>query len=458
MKLTVIGGCGSRGLMLAKSLAQQAEELGISQVIFMDKDKERIRVIGSMVQEAFVRIAPSVHFRCTDHEEEAVRDAAFVITTIREGKEQSRIIDEKIALKHGVIGQETTGVGGFAMALRSIPALIHYCELIRKYAKPDVMVFNFTNPAGLVTQALRNKGYDFVYGICDAPSGFLRQVSRLYHVKPGQLEVRLIGLNHLSYFTSVKMEGKEILDQILENPALYEKTDMRYFEPQLARHLGCLLNEYLYYFYHREKALDNIQKTGETRGERILRINKTMLQELGKYNASRDFDKMLQIYSHYTYLRESNYMQGETSVVREKESIPMFDLYSEDEGGYAGVALALMRAKVTGKQGEMILCIPNGETIPWMKKSDIIEVSCHISGNGAFPKPGPYQIPESAKELICAVKCYERTAAEAILTQDYYEAVDALMAHPLVSSYSLAKEILNDYLDIYKEYTGGWKR
>ena len=106
-------------------------------------------------------------------------------------KEESRIIDERVALKNGVIGQETTGVGGFAMALRSIPTLTYYCRLIGEYSNPNVMVFNFTNPAGLVTQALRNQGYSFVYGICDAPSGFLRQVAALYDLEYSDLKVQL---------------------------------------------------------------------------------------------------------------------------------------------------------------------------------------------------------------------------------------------------------------------------
>lgn len=455
MKLTVIGGCGSRSLMLAKSLAQQAEELHITDVVFMDIDEERVRIFGSMVQEAFARIAPFVKLSCTTDPKEAVWQADFIITTIRAGKEKSRITDERIALDHGVIGQETTGVGGFGMALRSIPTLLSYCELIKKYANREVMVFNFTNPAGLVTQALRDQGYDFVYGICDAPSGFLRQVAALYGGDVKEFNVRLIGLNHLSYFTSVKKQGKEILPDILKNTDLYAKTDMRYFEPELAQHLGCLLNEYLYYFYYREKALENIQKTGETRGERIETINHKMLVELGRYEAEKDFDKMLEIYSHYTYLRESNYMEGETSVVRDVESIPQFDLYSEDEGGYAGVALALMRARITGQKGEMILCIPNGETLPWLDKNDIIEVACDISKEGAKPKPGDYKLPESVKQLISAVKYYERTAARAIVEHDVVKAADALMMHPLVSSYSLAKEIVKDYFEVYQEYAGG---
>ena len=456
MKLTVIGGCGSRSLMLAKCLAQHAEDLDITDVVFMDIDKERVRVFGSMVREVFSRIAPYVQYLCTTNEKEAVMEADFVITTIRAGKEESRIIDERVALKNGVIGQETTGVGGFAMALRSIPTLIYYCRLIGEYSNPNVMVFNFTNPAGLVTQALRNQGYSFVYGICDAPSGFLRQVAALYDLEYSDLKVQLIGLNHLSYFTSVKKDGREILSEILKDSRLYEHTDMRYFEPKLAQHIGCMLKKYLYYFYYREKALRNIQKIGETRGERIKKINDHMLKELGQYDAARDFDKMLEIYSEHIYMRESNYMQGETSVARDEACIPRFELYTKDEGGYAGVALAFMKAKITGTKGEMILCVPNHGTVDWLEDSDIIEVSCNISKNGATPKKGLYELPECAKQLIRTVKCYERLAAEAIVERNTEKAIDALMINPLVNSYSLAVKLLGEYLEVYKEYTGGW--
>lgn len=457
MKLTVMGGCGSRSLMLAKSLAQQAEELHITEVVFMDTDQERIRILGSMVRQVFLRIAPTVRFLCTPDEREAIEQADFIITTIRAGQEKSRIRDERVALKHGVIGQETTGCGGFAMALRSIPTLLHYCELIKRYGNPGVMVFNFTNPAGLVTQALRDQGYSFVYGICDAPSGFLRQVAALYETDSKEFSVRLAGLNHLSYFTSVKRGERELLPEILENPKLYKQTDMRYFEQGLSRHMGCLLNEYLYYYYYREKALMNIVKTRETRGERIKRINDQMLKELSSYDAAADFDRMLEIYSAYTYERESDYMQGETSVARDETCLPKFDLYTKDQGGYAGVALALMRAKITGEKGEMILCLPNHNTLDWLEKEDVIEVSCEISKEGAKPKPGPYLLPESAKELIRTVKYYERTAAQAIVEKDTKKAVDALMVHPLVNSFSLAQDILKEYLEVYEEYTGGWR-
>lgn len=456
MKLTILGGAGSRSLMLIKSLARQAQELGIDQLIFMDIDEYRLKIFGEMVVKASSLLAPELNTTYTNNAEEALANADFVITTIRVGGEQSRVTDERIALKHGILGQETTGAGGFAMALRSIPILADYCKLIKKVSKPNVMVFNFTNPSGLVTQAMRDLGYDFVYGICDAPSSFLRQVAALYNYNASDLKVKLIGLNHLSYFTSINFNGREILPEILENPGLYTHTDMRYFEPALAQHLGCLLNEYLYYYYYREHAVQNIQHTGKTRGECIAEINRQMLKELECMNVNRDFDRMLEIYTKYTLMREANYMSSESSINRNTESIESFDLYTLDNGGYAGVALAFMRAKITGLKSEMILSVPNNGTLDWLEDNDIIEVSCYISNEGAFPKKVNYNLPESVKQLISNIKYYERNISKAILTKDTNLAIDSLMLHPLINSYSLAKEILNDYLENYKKYTGGW--
>lgn len=458
MKLTILGGAGSRSLMLVKSLARQSSNLGIDQLVFMDIDEYRLKIFGEMVVKASELLAPGLNTTYTSNAKEALTDADFVITTIRVGGEESRVTDEKIALKHGVLGQETTGAGGFAMAMRSIPVLANYCELIRRVAKHDVMVFNFTNPAGLVTQAMRDLGYDFVYGICDAPSGLLRQVAALYKRPVSDFKVNLIGLNHLSYFTGVSLNGTEILPEILQNPELYTMTDMRYFEPALARHIGCLLNEYLYYYYYREHSVENILHAGKTRGECIAEINRQMLKELEGMDVNQEFGRMLEVYEKYTLMRESNYMASESSVKRNKENVPRFNLYTPDDGGYAGVALAFIRAKITGVKSEMVICVPNNGTVGWLENDDVIEVSCDISRDGAIPKKGNYELPESVKQLVSTVKFYERNAVKAILTKDVDLAIDSLMIHPLVNSYSLAKVILNDYIEAYKKYTGGWEK
>ena len=458
MKLTVIGGAGARSPMLIKSLAAEAAPLGLTDLVFMDDDPVRRRAFGPLLEEAARRLQPSVRFAVTGDARAALAGADYVITTIRAGADPSRVTDERVALSRGVIGQETTGAGGFAMALRSIPALIGYCALAKELAAPGFMMFNFTNPAGLVTQALRDLGYDFVYGICDAPSGLLRQVARLYGRQPGEFEAELIGLNHLSYFTSLKLDGNELLPELLDNPALYSSTDMRYFEPELAGHLKCLLNEYLYYYYYREQAEAHMLSASETRGERIAALNRQMVEELIKMDAGRDFDQMLRLYGEITHRREADYMASESAIQRDEASTPRFDLYAPEEGGYAGVALKIIRARITGEASEMSACVPNRGTVPWLEDGDVIEVMCRLGKDGPVPKKPESRLPEGAKALIQTVKYYERTAARAIVQKDWCLARDALAAHPLVNSYSLAEALLNDYLKVYESYTGGWNR
>jgi 6-phospho-beta-glucosidase len=458
MKLTVIGGAGARSPMLLKSLAAQAKPLGLDNLTFMDDDPVRLKAFGPFLTEAAGRLAPGLRFEVTGDERKAIEGADYLITTIRAGQDLSRVTDERVALSHGVIGQETTGAGGFAMALRSISALIQTCELARVLAAPGFLMFNFTNPAGLVTQALRDLGYDFVYGICDAPTGLLRQVARLYNRRPEEFSAELIGLNHLSFFTSLKLDGREVLPELLANPRLYRETDMRYFRPELARHLGCLLNEYLYYYYYREQAEAHMLSAKETRGERIASLNRQMVEELLQMDAGRDFDRMLQLYGEITHRREADYMASESSIQRDEAATPRFDLYAPEEGGYAGVALRIIRARISGEPGEMSACVPNHGTVPWLEDSDVIEVMCALGKDGPVPKKADYRLPEGAKTLIRTVKFYERAAARAIVRKDWLLARDALAAHPLVNSFSLAESLLNEYLNAYQSYTGGWNR
>ena len=180
MKLAVLGGGGIRSMFLAKSITQRAKELNIDEIVFMDTNEEKLNIFGKMAQEVAKRIDSDILFTLTTDAKTAVEDAKYIITTIRVGGDLKRVDDETIALNHNVIGQETTGAAGFSFAMRSVPALAKYCELIKKYSKKDVKVFNFTNPAGVVSQTLRDMGYDFTYGICDAPSGLLHDFAKIY--------------------------------------------------------------------------------------------------------------------------------------------------------------------------------------------------------------------------------------------------------------------------------------
>jgi 6-phospho-beta-glucosidase len=455
MKLTVLGGGGVRSVILARSIVQRAKALGLDHIVFMDINETKLKIFGGMSKKAASLIDPDVKFELTMDPIEAVKDADYVITTIRVGAEEGRIIDERTALRYGVLGQETTGAGGFAMALRSIPVLTEYCGYIRKYAKKDVMVFNFTNPAGLVTQALRDQGFDFAYGVCDAPSGFLRQIAKCYKADAKDFTMECFGLNHLSFYRNIKFKGRDITDELINSEFIYNDTDMRYFEPELVKKTGMLLNEYLYYFYYREKPLANIAAAGVTRGEAIQKINSEMILELSKIDVENDFDTALKIFSEHLYARESSYMANETKIKHEVGDIPVFDIFEKDQGGYAGVALSFIEARKTGRSSEMVLCVPNDGTVDWLRDSDVIEVSCTIGPEGAHPKKIS-ELPEREANLVRNVKLYERLAVQSILTKNKDMAIDALTVHPLVNSYSIARNLVGDYLDAHKKYAGEW--
>jgi len=455
MKITVIGGGGVRSMFLAKSLAQKAVELGFDEIVFMDNDPIKLGIYGKMAKHVAQMLVPGIRFSTTGDAAEAIRGADYIITTIRPGGDEARCRDERAALDRGVLGQETTGAAGFSFAMRTVSALAGYCELAKKYAKPGFRIFNFTNPAGVVSQTLRDMGYDFTYGICDAPSGLLHSIAKLYDADPESVTGECYGLNHLSYFSSIKLDGREIMPELLKDSRIYTQTDMRVFKPDLVDHMGCILNEYLYYFYYRQEAVDHILSAGITRGEMIRDINKQMTAELSRMDIDNDFQGCLKVFEKWYGMREAAYMANETGV-RRPEKEWKFDIFGKDEGGYAGVALKYVTTKLSGKNSEMILCVPNNGAIPELEDTDVVEITCDIKNGELIPHriadPNPM-----AMALIRQMKLYERLASKAIRERSISEAINCLMVHPLINSFSLAKELVMIYIENNKDYITGWK-
>lgn len=447
--MTVIGGGGVRSLFLAKSIASHSRSLGISELCLMDTDPEKLRIFGGLAKACAARLEAGLHCTLTTDPVEAVTDAAYIITTIRVGGDEARVQDERIALDLGILGQETTGAAGFSYAMRSVPVLLEYCRLVKKHARPGAKVFNFTNPAGLVSQALSDAGYDFSYGICDAPSGMLAQFAKLYGCGVEAIRGRCYGLNHLSYFSSIQLDGEEIVPKLIADPKAYAETDLRFFDPGLVRTIGQIPNEYLYYFYYRQEAVDNILRAGKTRGESIAEINREMQRELAPLDIQQDFAAALDIFQNWYGRREDAYMASETGVRRNKPW--KFDLYGKDSGGYAGVALQYIDILQSGGRGQMILCVPNNGAIPQLEDTDVVEVSCDIGPQGVEPHSFS-GIPLRNMELIRRVKVYERLGARAILQKDPTAALDCLMLHPLVNSYSLAEKLCAAYYQHNQAY------
>lgn len=458
MKLTVLGGGGVRSPLLVKTIVNRAKKIGIDEVVFMDNDNEKLRIYGGLAKEIAGIIDNTIRFKLTSDPVEALTDADFIITTLRVGQDRGRILDERIALNHGVLGQETTGTGGFAMAMRSIPALKEYCKLVDKYSKPGALIFNFTNPSGLVTQALRDEGVNNVYGICDGPSEFIKELESLTEVKHEDMSVECFGLNHLSWYRSVKIKGKEIIESLIDDPKLYRKTEMRFFDPELVKSLEMLLNGYLYYYYNREEALENIISSDKTRGETIFDINNNMYDELCSIDIEKEFQRAIKIYLKYYDMREKSYMSIESGSAREEvkgvDEDWMFK--GADDGGYAGVALNFIESYINGNECEMVLSVPNCGSIEGLCDNDVIEISCRI-GKGRVEPVKIGKVPEIQLNLIKQVKLFERLAVESISKRSIEIARQALMVHPLVNSYTLAKKLVNEYIEAHKKYIGEWK-
>ena len=210
MKLAVLGGGGVRSAFLAKSLTLYAKELNIDTIVFMDSNKDKLSIFGEVSKEVSKSINSSINFKTTLSVEEAVEGADYIITTIRVGEDLARIKDETIPLELGILGQETTGAGGFAMAMRSVAVLLEYSKIIEKKANKNAVTFNFTNPAALVTQALSYAGVERNFGICDGPAGQIHEIKQLLgYGENDSFEAECYGLNHLSWFKNFKANGKD---------------------------------------------------------------------------------------------------------------------------------------------------------------------------------------------------------------------------------------------------------
>ncbi|MDK2879480.1 MAG: hypothetical protein PWR06_2196 [Thermoanaerobacteraceae bacterium] len=452
MKLSLIGGGGFRSILFTSSLLKRAEKLGIDEICYMDNDVSKLNTFGLMCIRLIERNGLKIKAFLTDSIDKAADNADYVVTTVRVGGDESRIFDERMALSLGVLGQETTGAGGFAMALRTIPILTEYCEKIFN-ANPDARVFNFTNPSGLVTQALRNSGYDNVVGICDSPQDMIRQIANVLKTNPKNLYVEFYGLNHLSWIKKIELDGRDVIRQIIEDKDTLKKIHaLRAFEPELFQVIECIPNEYLYYYYHRERAINNIVASNKTRGEIVREINSSLMKELSTVNIQENPDRALEIYFKYNGKRSNTYMTVETSQPVHEET----EAKAEDSEGYAGIALDVIESLSCENEHISVLSVPNDGSITGMNDDDVVEITCKIDKKGILPvKIG--EIPLPMLYLMRQIKLFEQLTIRAIREKSKKIAYEALMIHPLVCSYSIAKKLVDGYLDAYEKYTGKWK-
>jgi len=429
-------------------------DLPVDELALYDCSTERQEMMALVTERVLEGSEPRFRLVVTRRAEAAIDGADFVIVSVRVGGQQARAVDERTALEVGCIGQETTGPAGFAYALRSIPVVEEIARLAGRLA-PKAWLINFTNPAGLIAQALHGRSPVPVVGVCDSPQVIAEQIGRAAGVPVDEIDWRYTGLNHLGWVTTARHRGEELLPRLIaDDGALARLVSGQLIPGSLVRHLGMVPNEYCYYYYFRTEALASQQAAGETRGELLARLERELQASLARLDP-RDGEAVIGCYGRYLQAREASYLAIERQRPRDLPVQSFRDLILSGGEGYIGVALkvvaGLCGAPGRGTQRAVLSVVNYGQIVPGLGDEDVVETMCEITPKGIVPLPGPPLPPESVA-LLRTVKCYEWLTAEAALSGSRALAVRALTHHPLVGSFSLAEKLVDAYLLQHRAY------
>lgn len=451
MKITIIGAAGIRTPLILQAILARQDRLGLHELALMDIDGDRLELIGALSYPIEQSPDTKFHILHTTDPSLALKNADFVITTFRVGGIESRVIDERVPLSHGALGQETTGAGGFAMGIRSIPVLLDYVNQMRELC-PDAWLINFANPAGMLTEAvIRQTDWTRVVGICDAPTSMHLVIAGLLGAKPEELYLDYFGLNHLGWIKRIIFRNRDHLPDILDLLKSSSSIPGLSFDPELVLSLGMIPNEYLYYYYDSIQAVSNILRAGESRGEQITKSNLQLLGELREKYDALDFTGMVAAYKAYLNVRGGTYMVTETGKSHNFSNLDPKIIESLSDEGYAGVALNLIEALIGNKPRMQILNVPNRGAIIGMDEQDVVEIPTLVNHDHIQPMVVG-AISEHCMGLIKQIKHFEHLTIEAAVERSYQKALFALTIHPLIRDFATSKAILDEYIAQHGAY------
>jgi alpha-galactosidase/6-phospho-beta-glucosidase family protein len=444
VKMTLLGS-GVRAPFVLRGLATRREELGLDEVVLHDTDPERLELMAALGAHLCEEWGAAFTVRGEGDPRAAIAGARFVFSAIRPGQEGARAVDEEVPLKYGVLGQETTGPGGFAMALRTIPAMLGYARLIEEVA-PDALLVNFTNPVGIVMQALHDHSSVRAVGICDGPISMQRSVAAFLGLPGERVHADYFGLNHCGWIHRVLVDGRDRMPELLDRFEGLQEADeqWRLFDPALVRAIGMLPMEYLYFYYYRDEALAHIRGSGSSRGRQLQALNDALWPVLRTCVDAGDLAGARAAWERAMGERDATYFARERGETVPDEAGEPGDVF--EGAGYEGVATAVMAAAVRRRRVPLILNVPNRGAIGGLGDDDVVEVTCLADEHGAHPI-AQGRMPESALALVAQVKLYERLTVTAAVEGSYDAALGALLVHPLVASFPVAKAIVDGYLE-----------
>jgi 6-phospho-beta-glucosidase len=447
VKIAILGGGGFRTPMVYEALAGVAEDVEIGELALFDLDAARLErmaaVIAGLDREDGGTVVP---VRTTTSLEGALDDAGAVFAAVRVGGLAARIVDERVPLELGVLGQETVGPAGVAFALRTVPEMKRIATVVRDRA-PAAWFVNFTNPAGLVTEALRTVLGDRVIGICDSPTALWRRVAAALERPMSSLRPAYVGLNHLGWLTGLWDEGDDALPLVLRDDRVASIHEVQLAGVSDVRERGMIPSEYLAYYRATSDVIIAFRREG-LRSEILARQQAAFYDaEVSSPSEALAAWRRAKDARHSTYMAETRDVEvaaadGDTS----RKAKDMRHALSDDEAGYGGVAAAFVRA-VTNDTGErLVLGVRNAGTVSWLDDDATVEVPCVVGSDGRLADE-PSTLPDDERTLLSQVRDAERATLAAVASPSREAVVDAIACHPLVSSRELAERIAKRYLE-----------
>jgi 6-phospho-beta-glucosidase len=407
-KVTVVGAGSTYTPELVEGFARRAERLPVDELVLLDIDRERLEVVGGLAGRMLDRLGWPGRLTLTDDRDAAIDGADFVLLQLRVGGQAARLVDETLPLRFGVIGQETTGAGGFAKALRTIPVVLDLAELTAKRAAKDAWIIDFTNPVGIVTQALLDDGHRAL-GLCNVAITLQRRIAKRFGVAPERVQLEHVGLNHLSWERAVRIDGEDRLRDLLDEDATELAEELR-LPTDMLRWIRAIPSYYLRYYYMTRTVLDE-QRDGHTRAQDVMDIEARLLE-----------------------------MYRDPQLTEKPELL-------DHRGGafYSEAAAQLIASLYDGAGDVQVVDVRNGGALPDLPDTAVVEIPAMIDRDGAHPLPLDPLEPEQ-RGLVQAVKAYEELTIQAAKTGDRETALKALATNPLVGA-EIAAPLLEAILE-----------
>ena len=417
-KAAIIGAGSTYTPELIEGFVERAGNLQFDCITLMDLNTKRLELVGALAKRQLLKGGFRGEIELTDDRNKALDGTSFVFAQVRPGGMEGRIRDEKIPLKYGLLGQETTGAGGFMQALRTVPVIMDIVSDMKRLSTDDAWLINFSNPSGIIAEAVLNLTDTNMIGLCNCPINMVKAIADV--LQTYDFDYEYVGLNHLSWITSVVLHGKK--ENIVSSLARDADTSMKNnpvadIDPAMFRAVPYVPSSYLNYYYARSEQIEKCLDAEKTRGEICVELE----------------EKLLEQYSN--------------TKLEEKPA----ELAERGGALYATAAVSAAESIICDKKDLHVVAAKNNGAVSFMDDDDVVEVLCRLGKNGIEPQ-GVTVYNEYVIGLMRAVKAYEKLAVRAALEGDRDVALSALMVHPLVGDIAKAAPLLDEMLEANKEY------